>query len=298
MERSRQIELAHAFRTMHLSPGLLVLPNAWDAASAKLYEVEGFKAVGTTSAGISAALGFADGERMSLDDNLAACRRMVERVAIPVSADIEGGYSGCVADLSETIAKVVASGAVGLNIEDSAKAGCGGADAGALRAVSDQAERIAAVHEAVERAGVPLVINARTDVFLVHEELSAARLCEAIERGNAYRKAGADCVFVPDMEILGDSDIALLANEIEAPLNLVAGKKTPSVQRLEEVRVARLSFGPRPMRAAFQFLRAMAREWRTSGTYARLTESGALSYDEVNAWFAPFDAKRRGCGKS
>jgi 2-methylisocitrate lyase-like PEP mutase family enzyme len=297
MERSRQIALADAFRKMHLGPGLLLLPNAWDAASAKLYEVEGFRAVGTTSAGISAALGFADGERMSLEDNLTTCRRIVERVAIPVSVDIEAGYSGCAAGLSETIAKVVASGAVGVNIEDGASAGCGGRDSGPLRAASAQAERIAAVREAAERAGIPLVVNARTDVFLVHAEPSAQRLEEAIERGNAYRRAGADCVFVPDMEVLGDSEISLLADEIDAPLNLVAGKKTPSVQRLEAIGVARLSFGPRPMRAALQFLRAMAREWLASGTYGRLTASGALSYDEVNAWFAPFDAGRSHCAE-
>lgn len=296
MERSTQIERARAFRKMHQGPRLLLLPNAWDAVSAKLYEVEGFRAIGTTSAGISSTLGLPDGERMSLDDNLAVCQRIVEHVAIPVSADIEAGYCSCLDGLSDAIAKVIASGAVGINIEDSAKAGCGGPDSGALFEPSAQADRIAAVRQAADAAGVPLVVNARTDVFLAHgATASKERLGEAIERGNAYRRAGADCVFVPDMEVLGESEIAILANGIEAPLNLVAGARTPSVQRLEALGVARLSFGPRPMRAALQFLRAMAREWLATGTFAQLASGDSLSYDEVNAWFTPCDARRRGC---
>ncbi len=296
MERSTQIERAHAFRKMHQGSGLLILPNAWDAVSAKLYEVEGFRAIGTTSAGISSALGFPDGERMSLDDNLAVCRRIVEHVAIPVSVDIEAGYGWRLDGLSETVAKVIASGAVGVNIEDSAKAGCGGLESGALLEPRAQADRIAAVRQAADRAGLPLVINARTDVFLAHgATASEERLSETIERGNIYRKAGADCVFVPDMEVLGESEIAVLAKRIKAPLNLVAGAKTPSVRRLETLGVARLSFGPRPMRAALHFLRAMAREWLATGTFAQLASGDSLSYDEVNAWFTPCDAKRPGC---
>lgn len=287
MERSAQIERASAFRRMHDGPGLLILPNAWDVVSAKLYEVEGFRAIGTTSAGIASALGFADGERMSLDDNLAVCRRIVEHVAIPVSADIEAGYCACSKGLAETITKVIASGAAGVNIEDSAKAGCGGSDAGLLLDPSLQADRITAIREAADRAGVPIVINARTDVLLDCEPVTEARLREAIERGNTYRSAGADCVFVPDMGGLREPWIALLAKEIHAPLNLIAGVNTPSVQRLEALGVARLSFGPRPMRAALRVLRDMAREWLATGTYAQMTSIESISYDEVNGWFAP-----------
>jgi 2-methylisocitrate lyase-like PEP mutase family enzyme len=295
MKRSTQIERALAFREMHHGKRLLLLPNAWDVVSAKLYEVEGFRAVGTTSAGISATLGFADGERMTLEDNLTVCRRIVEQVAIPVSVDLEAGYGGGLEGLGETIARVIEAGAVGVNIEDSAKAGCGGSAAGGLLEPLAQGDRIAAVRKAAERVGVPLVINARTDVFLENEEVSEERLAEAIERGNVYSEAGADCVFVPDMGTLDEAEIAALAHGIDAPINLVAGKRTPGVQRLEALGVARLSFGPRPMRAALEFVRAMAREWLGSGTYARLTAHDALSYDEVNAWFTPGASERRGC---
>jgi len=285
MDRSRQIELARVFRAMHDGPRLLLLPNAWDVASARLYEVEGFLAVGTTSAGIAATLGFADGERMTLADNLAVCRRIVAQVAIPVSVDLEAGYRGCLDGLSESAADVMASGAVGINIEDSAKAGCGGRGAAALLELSVQAERIATVRRVADRAGVPLVINARTDVFLADGDATEERLAEAIERGNAYRDAGADCVFVPDTGALGEPEIAALAKRIRAPLNVIAGPTTPCVKRLEALGVARLSFGPRPMRAALHALRVMAREWRETGAYGHMIACGSLSYGEVNAWF-------------
>jgi 2-methylisocitrate lyase-like PEP mutase family enzyme len=295
MNRSGQAERALAFLRLHRGPRVLLLPNAWDVVSAKLYEVEGFEAVGTTSAGIAAALGFADGEQMSLDDNLAVCRRIVERVDIPVSVDIEAGYSGCLECLSTTVARVIESGAVGVNIEDSAKAGCGGTEPGALLGPQVQGERIAAIRAAADRLGVPLVINARTDVFLGRGAPGAERIAEAIERGNTYRRAGADCVFVPDMEQLGESEISELVCGIDAPLNLIAGKTTPSVARLQALGVARLSFGPRPMRAALQFLRAAAREWLTSGTYSRMSSADSLSYDEVNGWFPRGASKPPGC---
>lgn len=293
MQRLTQVERARAFKSMHQGPGLLLLPNAWDVVSAKLYEVEGFSAIATTSAGIASTLGFADGERMSLDDNLGVCRRIIENVTIPVSVDIEAGYGAGLDRLSETVAKVIASGAVGVNIEDSAKAGCGGAGSEGLLTPSAQCDRIAAVRKAADAAGVPLVINARTDVVL-EQGASEKWLHEAVERGNAYRSAGADCVFVPDMATLGESEIAFLVDAIEAPLNVIAGDKTPSVKRLGALGVARLSFGPRPMRAALQFLRVMARQWLVDGTYPYLGSADALSYDEVNGWFADRDLAGQG----
>jgi 2-methylisocitrate lyase-like PEP mutase family enzyme len=294
MERMTQIERAREFRRMHEGTGLLLLPNAWDVVSAKLYEVEGFRALGTTSAGIAATLGFADGERMTLEDNLAVCRRIVDHVAIPVSVDLEAGYATSLDGLAESIARAIRAGAAGVNLEDSAKAGCGGNTAGALLEPEAQRDRIATAREVAERAGVPLVINARTDVLLRDGAPSAQGLREAIERGNTYSRAGADCVFVPDMGDLGESEIATLAKGLEAPLNLIAGRSTPGVRRLEALGVARLSFGPRPMRSALHSLRRMAREWSAEGTFTRLNTGGALSYEEVNGWFALGGPNRHG----
>lgn len=286
MDQATHIARCEAFRRMHRERRLLVLPNAWDAVTARLYETEGFRAIGTTSAGIASALGFPDGEVMSLEDNLAVCRRIVENVSVPVSIDIEAGYAGCVKGLVDTIERVLDTGAAGVNLEDRLKAGCDHREATGLADVTVQAERIATVRETAERRGIPLVINARTDVILMHGETSENRLAEVIARGDAYRGAGADCVFVPDMDVLEEAHIRTLVRELDVPLNLIAGSKTPSVQRLEELGVARLSFGPRAMRVTLQLLRDMAREWRVEGTYTRLTSAGSLSYDEVNAWFA------------
>jgi 2-methylisocitrate lyase-like PEP mutase family enzyme len=286
MKRSTQIELAQAFLAMHHQPELLVLPNAWDIVSAKLYEVEGFRAIGTTSAGIASTLGVPDGECMTLADNLAVCERIIDHVAIPVSVDIEAGYSACAQGLAATMERVIAAGAVGINIEDSARPGCGGAATQPLLAAAQQAERIAILRRTADEAGVPIVINARTDTCLHgHDVPLAARLRETIERGNLYHRAGANCVFVPDTGVLREPEIAALADGIEAPLNLIAGANTPTVERLRTLGVARLSFGPRPMRAALGFLRTMAREWLRSGTCSAMLAAEAPSYDEVNAWF-------------
>lgn len=286
MDRTTHIARAAGFRQMHLDRHLLVLPNAWDAVTAKLYEQEGFRAIGTTSAGIASALGFPDGEVMSLEDNLSVCRRITEQVSVPVSIDIEAGYASCVKGLVDTIERVLDAGAAGINLEDRLIAGCGHAEAAGLADVAAQVERIAAVRETAARRGIPLVINARTDVILMHGETSDEWLAEVLARGDAYLGAGADCIFVPDMDILEETHIEVLVRALRGPLNLIAGSKTPSVSRLEELGVTRLSFGPRPMRVTLQLLREMAREWRSAGTYMQLTSAGSLSYDEVNAWFA------------
>lgn len=282
---SRQSERAEAFAGLHRGQRLLVMPNAWDAVTARLYETEGFSAIGTTSAGIAASLGYPDGEKMPLADHLVACRRIIAAVRIPVSVDLEAGYAGSLEGLRESVAAAIECGASGINLEDSPRAGCGVRGADGLVGMDEQCARIAAAREAADRVGVPIVINARIDVYLGKSVAAAERVAVAIERGNAYRRAGADCVFVPDMGSMDERDIEILAREIAAPLNIIAGPRTPPVARLEELGVARLSFGPRPMRAALGFLRDMAREWRTSGTFTRLATASTLSYDEVSGWF-------------
>jgi 2-methylisocitrate lyase-like PEP mutase family enzyme len=221
---------------------------------------------------------------------LARVGRIARAVKVPVTADLEAGYGTRPEDAARTAREAIEAGAVGMNLED-------GTDDGAqpLVELPLQLEKIRAVREAALKTGVLLVLNARTDVYLAKVGEPGRRYDETLRRAVAFRDAGADCVFVPDMYVLGESEIAALAKGIEAPLNLIAGAKTPSVRRLEALGVARLSFGPRPMRAALQFLRDMARQWLATGTWARPTSSDSLSYDEVNAWFTPSDAKRTGC---
>jgi 2-methylisocitrate lyase-like PEP mutase family enzyme len=280
MTKDEQRIQAERFLGNHQAPPILVLPNAWDVISARLFELEGFKAIGTTSAGISATLGYADGQRMTLDENLAVVRRIAGQVQIPVSADLEAGYATSVEGVVQAARAALEADAVGINLEDGT-----GEAAAPLIEIAAQVEKIAAIRELASSAGIPLVINARTDVYLTPEDDPLAHLRSAVERGAAYRQAGADCIFVPDMGDLDREAIARLVEEIDAPINLIAGARTPPLAELEDLGVARVSLGPRPMRAALALVRKIARELNDAGTYTRMTAE-ALTYAEVNAMLA------------
>jgi len=278
-DEKEQRRRAEDFLALHNSCEVLILPNAWDVASKEIFEREGFRAIGTTSAGVAATLGYADGENMSLADNLQVVKRIAASTALPVSADMEAGYADSIEDLADTARAVLATGAVGLNIEDST-----GDPRVPLFDKDHQQDKIRAIRAVANSSGVHLVINARTDIYLVDGDVGT-RLQRAIERGNLYREAGADCIFIPDVGNLDKSSMEILVREIDAPVNVIAGATTPAVAELQDIGVARLSLGPRPMRALFDLLRSMARELIASGTYGPMA-SPEISYDEVNAWFS------------
>ena len=273
-----QKQKADDFLALHHGPDLLLLPNAWDVSSAAVFAQEQFNAIGTTSAGIAATLGYADGQDMSLEDNLAVVSRIAKYTTLPVSADVEWGYANTTEGVAQTARAVLAAGAVGLNIEDG---GCA-ADS-VLADIGFQTDRIRAMREMADSLDIRLVINARTDVFLVGDE-NRRNLSQAIERGNAYREAGADCVFVPDTGNLDEDAIQVLVKEVDAPINIIAGEKTPAIAELQEMGVSRVSVGPRPMRALLSLLRKIGKELRTSGTYEAMSDS-SISYSDVNSWF-------------
>ena len=271
---------ADDFLALHHASAIFILPNAWDVASGKVFELEGFKAIGTTSAGISSTLGYADGQQMSLAENMEVVRRIVNSTPLPVSADIEAGYATSIEGVVKAARAVLDAGAIGLNLEDGT-----GDSAAPLFDKTLQQDKIKAVREMADAAGIRLVINARTDVYLV-EDASRHRVCvDAIDRGNAYKEAGADCIFVPDVGGLDKKAIATLVKEIDAPVNIVAGATTPPIHELQEIGVSRVSVGPRPMRAVLSLLRKIAKEWTTTGTYKLMSES-TITYSEVNRWFA------------
>lgn len=273
-----QRQKAETLRALHRAPRILVLPNAWDAASAMVFALEGFRAIGTTSAGIAASLGCADGERMRLAENMQVVQRIVASSDRPVSADVEAGYSASVEGVVTTARAVLAAGAVGLNLEDST-----GDPAAPLLEPAVQEHRLRAIRALDSDTGIPLVINARTDVYL-HDADPARSLRNAIARGNAYREAGADCIFVPDLGNLDRQAIAVLVQEIDAPVNIFVRATTPSIPELQDLGVARVSFGPGAMNAALGLVRRIARELTTSGTYGLLTDA-PVTYAEVNQWF-------------
>jgi 2-methylisocitrate lyase-like PEP mutase family enzyme len=282
-DRDEQRRKAGIFSRLHAAPKILVLPCAWDTCSARLFEVEGFKAVGTTSAGIAATLGYPDGQQMSVDEAVDAFARIVRHVGVPVSADIEAGYAASTEGVVETARRVMDAGAAGLNLEDGT-----GDPSAPLCEVSRQVERITAIREMADSAGVPLVVNARIDVYLVSRDRPDIRLRQTVERAGAYRKAGADCIFVPtpldEPGLLDRNTIIRLVDEIAAPLNVLGGSVTLPIPELEELGVARVSLGPGPMRAALALIRRIAREIMSSGTYECIMRE-TIPYSEVNAWF-------------
>lgn len=265
---------ADLFRKLHDRKRLLVLPNAWDVASARIFEEAGFPALATTSAGIAYSLGYSDRERISRGEMAAAVRRIVEAVRTPVSADVEAGYGGRTSDVVETVDAILEAGAIGVNLEDATHS-----RKKPLFDVGVQEDRIHAARAAAKKAGVPIVINARTDVFLLSVGSESERLDEALLRATAYHRAGADCVFVPGVS--ERSIIEALVAGVPCPLNIIAGPGTPPVAVLRKIGVARLSLGSGPMRAVMGLTRRIARELRESGTYDALVD-GAIPYAEMN----------------
>lgn len=268
---------AEAFQRLHLGPGLLILANAWDAASARVFEVEGVTAVGTGSAGVAFSRGYRDDERIPRDVMLAAIREIVEAVDVPVTADILSGLGDTDDEVVQTIRDVIAIGAVGVNIEDSSEA-----SGGRLVDVTQQTERIRAICDTVRASGVPIVVNARTDGYWLKVGDAAERLRNSIERANRYREAGAHCLFVPGP--VDPTTIATLVREIDGPLNILAVAGCPPIADLQRLGVRRLSQGSGPMRATMMLTRRIARELLDRGTYTRFHDD-AIPYGEANALF-------------
>ena len=266
-----QVAKANLFRDLHRGPKILVLPNAWDVASARILENAGVAAIATTSAGVAFTLGYPDGQKISREEMLGVVARIAAKVKIPVSADIEAGYGSRPEDAALTARDVIEAGAVGLNLEDRT-------GDRQLVDLSLQLEKIAAVRESSRKMGVPLVLNARTDVYLLEVGQPEARFDEAVKRLTAFRDAGADCLFAPgirDLEV-----ISRLVRELEFPVNILAGPGSPSIPELEKIGVARVSLGSSTMRATLGLLQRIAEELQTTGTYDEL--EGAPSHGEVN----------------
>ena len=261
---------ANLFRDLHRGSKVLLLPNAWDVATARVLEQTGIAAIATTSAGIAFALGYPDGQKISRKEMLAMVSRIATKVKIPVTADVEAGYGDRPEDAALTARAVIESGAVGLNLED-------GSDR-QLADLSLQLEKIAAVRETSRAMGVSLVLNARTDVYLLQVGNPESRFGETVKRLSAFRDAGADCLFAPGVRDL--PMISQLVRELHHPLNILAGPGSPSVPHLQEAGVARVSLGSSPMRATLGLVQRIAQELQNTGRYTTL--EGAPSHGEVN----------------
>jgi len=257
---------ASAFRAMHAGPRILLLPNAWDVISARMFEEAGFGAIATTSAGIAFTLGYPDGQKISRTEMLQVVARIAGAVKVPVTADAEAGYGNRPEDAAQTAREVIEAGAVGMNLED------GTDDLNRpLVDLSLQLEKIRAVQEAARQAGVPIVLNARTDAYLLRVGAPEARYDLALQRLSAFRDAGADCLFLPGVR---DAEtITRMVADLRFPLNILAGPESPPVPELEKLGVARVSLGSAPIRATLGLVRRMAEELKTAGTYRSLEDA-------------------------
>ena len=273
-----QKERAEDFRALHHGNRMLVLPNAWDVPSARVFEEAGFPAVATSSAGMMVSLGYPDGEVVSRDVYISAVGRIAKVLSVPLSTDIVAGFGRTTKEVLDTVRSVLKTGAIGINIEDFAHA------TKKLYPIDRQIENVKAIKNLGESVRIPLVINARTDALRFGEGDEEERFKEAIRRASAYRDAGADCVY--PMGLVDAYSISTFVKAVDFPVNVMVRKGLPSVGELERLGVARVSFGPGPSYAAMGLLKRAAKEVLEHGTFETLIE-GAITFDELNALAVP-----------
>lgn len=267
-ENNKKAEL---FFDLHYSNELLVLPNIWDVLGAKLLEKSGYEAIATASASIAFANGYDDGQNISFENHLAILSDIVASTHLPVSADIERGYSNDNQTLKENIINLIKCGIVGINIEDSMEEG------GQLRPIDDQCERIRLIKKTAEKEGALIFINARTDTYLAKlTDLSC--LAATIERGQAYKNAGADG-FYP---VLAETkDLKQLNEQVDLPMNVFATSEIYPMKELEKLGIARLSLGPSLLKAALTRMQEVLKSLKNYEDYSSFTNNVISSSDIV-----------------
>ncbi len=272
---------AETFLKFHHDKDILVLLNSWDIGSSRLIEACGFKAIATTSMGIAASLGYPDCQVIQLPEMIEAITGIVHGVQVPVTVDIEAGYGNNVDEIIESVKRIIATGIVGINIEDSIDLN---------PVLIDEMEfcgRISAIRALSDSQGFHLVINARTDSFYTSSGSQREKLIESIRRGNKYREAGADCIFV--QPVWERETISTLVKEINAPINILANPGIgaglpPSVRELQDLGVARLSLGSSLMKATLALIKKVADELSEKGTYSILLDTLAPLPDAALAY--------------
>ena len=270
MVSSIQKEKAELLLKYHKDKEILVLLNSWDVGSSKLVEASGYKAIATTSMGIAASLGYPDRQIIQLSEMIEAITGIVNAVQVPVTVDIEAGYGNNLDEIIDSVKKIIAAGIVGINIEDSIDL------SPVLVDEMEFCERISAIRALSDSLGFHLVINTRTDSFYTSSGSQREKLSESIKRGNKYREAGADCIFV--QPVWERETISTLVKEIQAPINILANPGIgaglpPSVRELQDLGVARLSLGSSVMKATLALIKKIADELSKKGTYSILLDS-------------------------
>jgi 2-methylisocitrate lyase-like PEP mutase family enzyme len=271
MVSSIQKAKAEMFLKFHQDKEILVLLNSWDIGSSKLIEACGYRAIATTSMGIAASLGYPDCQVIQLSEMIEAITGIVNGVQVPVTVDIEAGYGENLYEIIDSVKKIIATGIVGINIEDSIDLNP------VLIDEIEFCERISAIRALSDSLGFHLVINARTDSFYTSGGSTQEKLSESIKRGNKYREAGADCIFI--QPVWEKEMISTLVKEINAPINILSnpgiggGLLPPSVRELQDLGVSRLSLGSGLMKATLALIKKVADELSEKGTYNILLDA-------------------------
>ena len=276
-----QKEKAEMFLKFHQDKEILVLLNSWDTGSSKLIEACGYKAIATTSMGIAASLGYPDCQIIQLSEMIEAIKRIVNEVQVPVTVDIEAGYGNNLNEITDSVKKIIETGVAGINIEDSIELNP------VLIDEIEFCERISAIRALSDSLGFHLVINARTDSFYTSSGSPQEKLSESIKRGNKYREAGADCIFV--QPVWEKEMISTLVKEINAPINILSNPTigtgiTPSISELQDLGVARVSLGSSLMKATLSLIKKVADELSKKGTYNILLDSLFPLHDSALAY--------------
>jgi len=262
---------AERLLTLHHTGKLLILPNIWDVLGAKLLQQQGFEAIATASAAVAFSNGYNDGQEIDFDEVLTLVEKICISTPLPITVDLEKGYAETNDELSENIKKLISSGAVGINFEDSMPG------KNELLSIDQQCEKIAVIRKTAEKLGVHLVINARTDVF-IPGRFNGNKVEEAIVRENNYRNAGADC-FYPIL--CSSQDLTEMLPKIELPVNVIATKDTLPMTELEKIGVARLSLGPALLRTALTKMMEVVISLKNNSGYELFTNDSILTSSEI-----------------
>ncbi len=247
-----QKEKAVLFHQLHQTGELLILPNIWDPLGALLLSSLDYKAVATASASIAYSNGYFDGEKIPFSSVLAICHNIVNSVNLPVTADIEAGYADDDEQLNENISRLLDTGIVGINIEDT------DTRTHTLHSVEVQCKKISQIRQVADERDIPLFINARTDVY-IHTEIFAtpeARVKESLYRGAAYQQAGASGFYPILMN--QPLEIEQVVKQVQLPLNVITIPGIPDIQSLQDMGVARLSLGPSFLKIAVRAMKNLA----------------------------------------
>jgi len=264
------LDRTKTFRQLHTGE-VLILANAWDAGSARLFEHAGSKAIATTSAGLAWSNGYADGDKLPSHTLVSAVAAIARVIKVPLTVDIESGYSRDPSRVADLIEQLIDAGAIGINIEDGAES------------VDMLCAKIAAIRECVLKKGADLFINARTDVYLRGLTSADQRVSETLRRAEMYKSVGADGIFVPGAS--QSADIRELCKKIALPVNVMALPSLPPLAELNAMGVKRLSAGAAISVAVLGEADRLSSAFLKTGNSANLFVSNAINYQALNALF-------------